>query len=425
MKITKCAFVYLCSGILSASAFAPGTDGFVARQSSLIDKSNNRYSRYGLRQTSLCSTSSADETISNLLEEIKELTNSFSNVSSQANANANLYNSKLEEYERQIDLLSNQLEEATSKIQVKSVEIIELNDKVNIIELKTSNHVRDIKSSKVELDEKLNTLSLDLQTERDLVSSKDKDIQSLEKKNKYLTKDFNRLEKKLSQNAVAIAKSQSENKNLVDEANTYCKETKSCERDIRTMRKDHKDQISKFKNVEALRKKAVEDVLTIELKIKELEGTISTMKKNESKMQSSIESSQKDYESSISKITSLKEEIVHLQQEAENTIAQANLQESSLQNKISDLKKKLADNGNIQDVQLRKDLINVQAKSYESLMEIQLEMNVSEEKASRELAKVMKEMELYEEERRSLRKLTVLGFKRAASLVTFGKIGTK
>lgn len=424
--------MYLCTGVISSSAFAPGTNGFATRQSSFIDDSKNRYSRreivsrYIQRQKSLCSTQSADnETIATLLQEIKELTDSFSNISSQANANAKLYNSKLEEYERQIDVLSTQLEEATTRVQEMTEEINEVNKKANSIELKTSNHIRDLEASNVELNEKLKTLSLDLQTEHDLVSSKDKVILSLEKKNNVLTTDCNRLEKELSLNADAIVKNRSENTNLLDQVKTYRQQTESYQRDISTMKEDHKGQISKLKNEYSLRKRDVEDISTMEQKMKELEMTISTMNQNESKMQSSIESSQKDKELSIDKITLLEEEISHLQQKLESATAQAAMQESSLQNKISQLEQKLVDNGSNEEMKLRKDLINVQAKSYDDLIQVQLEMNSSEEKASRELEEVMKDIELYEKERRSLRKLIGLGFKRAASLATFGLIWSK
>lgn len=98
--------------------------------------------------------------------------------------------------------------------------------------------------------------------------------------------------------------------------------------------------------------------------------------------------------------------------ELSSAVSDFETERTSLMSKIEALEEKVfAAN----DTKLRKDIIDVQAKSYTKLMDVKLQNDTEREKSKKEIDEIRTQLEIYEQERKSLRKLTALGLSRVVS----------
>ncbi len=329
-----------------------------------------------------------------ILKEIEGLTATFVDVQKTIESSAQLYESKLSEYEQQIGELSNEISQANTVILQKELQLEDLKkvteqntDQAQSSKTKVADIESDLESKRKEVE----ALSQQLQEKQTLLTEQEGQMNSIQDELKAVTVEYETLKVDVTDQYDLIAATQAENAALLEQVSNLQQQAEEAMLQFERMKNEYESEINALKSDMETQKKASTGLDTLLLKeeqtrTKALEQMLSTAR-----------------------------------EDLEETIMQAAAETESLQNKISSLERELNEiNPSVQDVQLRNELIDVRAQSYKELMDVRLKMTTSKDKVNRLTEQVQK----YEAERRSLRKLTVLGIKRVLTLVTFGVIGS-
>ena len=342
---------------------------------------------FALKASSESPVETDDNDKETLLAEINELTKSFEDV--QANI-TRLYERKLEEYEdnmialkKEIDAQINGMEKKDSEIaklkvimdnaQAQAKDLQEKEKMLSESEKKMDGLLTEMKQLKMDSDQKVKELKSKEQEVKVLTSSSS----AAEQKNKSLTTRIQDLEKLLL-----------EKKALEGQVAKYDREMKSIEKSV-----DSQKGI-------------------VIAKDEEIERLKSSMTKNEEQLKGGQGKWSQEKDTLAAERNDLLKEKEAIQRELEAALPKAEAMQKTFKKQIKELEERLEITN---DTKLRREIIDVQAKSYKELMDVRLKMDSTEQKAEQEILDLLARCEEYEAERRSLRKLTVLGLKRFGS----------
>ncbi len=328
-----------------------------------------------------------------ILKEIESLTETFLDVQKTIQSNAELYESKLTEYEQRIDELSNEISQANTLILQKELQFEDLKKA-------TERNRGEAEYSKTELAgiendleskrEEVVALSQQLQETQMLLTKQEGQMKSIQDELKAVTSEYETMKDEVAGQSNLVASTQAENAALLEQVSNLQQQAEQAILQFQKIQNEYETEISSLKSDLEARKTASTGLDTLLLKEEQ------------------------------TRTKALEEMLSTAREDLEEAESKAAMETESLQKRISTLERELnARDPGAQDVQLRNELIDVRAKSYKELMDVRLKMTSSKDKVQLLSQQVQK----YEAERRSLRKLTFLGLKRVFALVTLGMIG--
>lgn len=386
-------------------------------------------------------TSDADEK-ETLLAEINELASAFEQVQETIQSNTRLYEQKMDDYEDDIETLKSEIDKQMTGIMSRDFDIQELKAKLEAAE----SQLKDEKLSTSKLEDNIKMLQSEIQTLKEDVGIKDGEVgqlkddldslkQELEKKEsevKYLSTSSSAMDEEKQSLSTRIQELEGDVKNrmkLEDEVSEYKSNVESMKKSIDAQKEiiDGKDEeIKKINDVIEALQNGLDTVKGNDGKWQqEVDLTKATLEKNEALWQEEkvalmaenrkafeeVEKVQNEWNNEKDALVREKDAI--FKEKAAIKLQLSNLQseteqaERRLKGRAEDLEQSLREI-NMGDTQLRTEIAKIRSKSYNELMDVQLKYEQTEKLNEFKIQNLEKNVEQYEQERHSFRKLTGL-----------------
>lgn len=367
------------------------------------------------------------------MSQINELASAFEQVQDTIQANAKLYEQKMDDYEEDIDNLKMEIDKQIIGIMTRDNDIKELkarladaesarqNGETQILREENNKLVLECEEVKKEMklkDEKIGELSANLDVKENDIRTKAKDIAKLEELLEKANDEKDRLQTIIDENQQRLNVLENQEKLLKDELEASMSKIRSNDDEIETL----KGTLSKVRvDLDALtteRDATRIDLGTAEKRMKEKELAWEE-EKREILIEKKISLEELQDSSRREKELLLRENSTLLAK-----INQTQLQVQEMDERIKRMVKDtedrvyLADQG---DVKLRKEIIDIRAKSYQRLMDMQVKSEIQEKQLGDEIKELTQRLEQYEVDRRSLRKLSAWAICRLGSVFSFGR----
>lgn len=378
-----------------------------------------------------------------LLDELEALTEAFESVQSNVQTNTKLYESKLDEYESEIAMLKEEVQKQLASVIMRDNDIKELKA---IIE-STKQNASEMEDAIVkEGEEIIANLQKELDELEDTLQKKDAEVNIL--KGILVGKD-NEIETKAKEldddtTKIALEERIQELEDILKEKETLESELKSSQEaviNVQNLMEGKDEETAELKSsMETLRTEIEElqaDRKRLEGEIEDTWNSLSFKEKAWSEEKEKLIRRQGSLSEEIEKLTKSAETLntekgelmktkytltteknkIHeennaLRAELSESRAASETKQNDLLKKIEELEYRLNGNG---DTKLRKDIIDIKAQSQTKIMDLQLQMDSVKSSADMEVDAMRSQIESYEAERNSLRKLTALGLKRVVS----------
>jgi hypothetical protein len=368
-----------------------------------------------------------------LMSQINELASAFEQVQDTIQANAKLYEQKMDDYEEDIDNLKMEIDKQIIGIMTRDNDIKELkarladaesarqNGETQILREEINKLVLECEEVKKEMklkDEKIGELSANLNGKENDIRTKAKDIAKLEELLEKANDEKNRLQTIIDENQQRLNVLENQEKLLKDKLEASMSKIRASDDEIETL----KGTLSKVRaDLDALtteRDATRIDLGTAEKRMKEKELAWEEEKREfliDKKI--SLEELQ---DSSRREKELLLEENSTLLAKINQTQLQVQEMDERIKRMVKDTEDRvyLADQG---DVKLRKEIIDIRAKSYQRLMDMQVKSEIQEKQLGDEIKELTQRLEQYEVDRRSLRKLSAWAICRLGSVFSFGR----
>eukprot|EP00558_Chaetoceros_sp_UNC1202_P004093 CAMPEP_0197246412 /NCGR_PEP_ID=MMETSP1429-20130617/10859_1 /TAXON_ID=49237 /ORGANISM="Chaetoceros sp., Strain UNC1202" /LENGTH=422 /DNA_ID=CAMNT_0042707049 /DNA_START=53 /DNA_END=1321 /DNA_ORIENTATION=+ len=396
-----------------------------------------------------------------LLNEINDLTAAFESIQASIKTNAKLYELKLGEYEGEISNLRKRTEAQMDDLRAKEEEIKGIKSGMEDTKGSVQKELETKDKQLTESKEQITSSKQDLNVQKEIAKGKDAEIKKLEAD---LSRQLGVLQNKEQELKIALSAStdaeQSKTaliENIQDleaklanaKASAQKMEDNFANR-LKTLEEQNNSQDSmvqsKEKEITQLQNQiqsSQETVAELLGKDQNLQSKLKVLEIQLKEKQSSWEKKKGEFLADEDELTKLKQHLddkdqqfttekMEWNQEREGLIQKTEATEEKLLDEISnakdtndilrdDIEELKARLYRSEDTKLRQEIIDVRAKSYKELMDVRLRMDITEQKAVDEMRELNNKVDVYEKERKSLRKLTVLGAKRVGSFVRFSR----
>ena len=398
-----------------------------------------------------------------MLEELSKLTAAFETVQYSIQTNTKLYESKLEEYENEIAMLTEEIQKQLTGVMIRENDIKELkaivensratandmenNEAFEEAEEMIANLQREVLLMKGTMQDK----DAEMKLLKAILVEKEKEIKSKEKEIEdavSLSSNEGNANMALEERVQELEKMLEDKEALKTELiKSYKKEEEDLQKSIDSLKinvgEKDEENVQLKSSVETLRA----EVDKLQIEGKQLKGAIDDTKNglkfkermwakekkeminrqtnvsNENDILTKSETQLKVDKSKWTKnkymLTTDKNNLIKeneiLQSKLSAALAESEKNQRSLKDKIEQLEDKVSSVSSVNDTKLRRDIIDIQAKAYQNLVDVRLQMDNAKNIAEMELNDLRSQIEAYEGERKSLRKLTVLGLQRVVS----------
>lgn len=395
-----------------------------------------------------------------LLDNLNELTQSFEIVQNTIQENKQLYESKLVEYEDDIAMLKEEVEKQLTGVMIRDNDIKEL--KAALEEVMDGNDEAENYQQIIgESGELISMLEKDLLQMKGTMQDKDTEMKLLKailvgKEKEIVTKT-----KELEEAATSSSNDGDQNRVLsarVEELEKLIEDKDAIESELKKYEQESKDLKQSLDSQKSIVDTKEKEIDQLKSNIESLMGEMEELQTQKKELQDEIVDAKNGYSFKEESWTQEKKELLSNEQqlsdenerltkskdklrveqsewletertfkiekdailkekdtiamELSSAVSDFETERTSLMSKIEALEEKVfAAN----DTKLRKDIIDVQAKSYTKLMDVKLQNDTEREKSKKEIDEIRTQLEIYEQERKSLRKLTALGLSRVVS----------
>ena len=377
-----------------------------------------------------------------LIAEINELASAFEQVQETIQSNTKLYEQKMDDYEDDIETLKSEIDKQITGIMSRDNDIQELKVKLEAAE----SQLQDENLSTSKLEGNIKMLQSEIQTLKEDVGIKDGEVgqlkgdldslkQELEKKEsevKYLSTSSSAMDEEKQSLATRIQELEGDVNNsmkLEDEVSEYKSNVESMKKSVDAQKEIIDEKDKHIRKITAVIEALQNDLDKSKGKDgnwqQEVDLAKATLEKNEALWQEEKVALMEENRNASEEVEKIQNEwnneknaLVREKDAIFKERLAINLQLSKLQSeteqaerrmkgKAEDLEQSLRE-VNMGDTQLRTEIAKIRSKSYNELMDVQLKYEQTEKLNEFKIQNLEKNVEQFEEERRSFRKLTRL-----------------
>jgi len=360
------------------------------------------------------------------ISQINELATAFEQVQDTIQANAKLYEQKMDDYEEDIENLKAEIDKQIIEIMTRDNDIKEL--KASLANAKSSSENEEL----VSLREEISNLMIEIDELKEEMILKDETMgklsASINAKDTDITAKTNEIEKLKD----ALEKVQDEKNSTNEEIYNLMEQVQKLEHQEQLLRDELETSNAKIR--------------ANDYEIESLKGTITQLQGDLDALRDCLRSTEKrleekEFEWAAEKtgiIATMKKTLEEVEGNARKEKEISSKENSVLSMKLDEVKSKLLkteenyermikdfeDRLNEVDrdeIKLRKEIIDVRAKSYKEKMDLRVTMETKEKLLGDKVKDLTQKLGQYEADRRSLRKLSSWAVSRLGSILTFRK----